>query len=312
MHQKYIYKKIEPYETGYLKVSNLHTIYYEISGNPDGIPIFHIHGGPGGGSGPDNRRMFNPQKFKIIVYDQRGCGMSTPFAEIKENTTHDLIRDIEKLRIHLKLDKISLFGGSWGTTLSLLYAIHYPQNVHKIILRGVYLGRQEDTHWLSQEGASKFYPIDFEKYISIINPSERNDLVTAYNKLLNHEDEAIALKAAQHWAQWEMALISVKRIKAKKDVDPKELLPIARIENHYFINKLFLNDDNFILNNIDKISHIPVDIVHGQLDMDCLPIQAYLLHKKLPNSRLFIIDGAGHTWREKGIAKKLVELTDEL
>ncbi|WP_036436916.1 prolyl aminopeptidase [Mycoplasma elephantis] len=311
MYKKYLYKKIEPYEKGYLKLSDLHTMYYEICGNPNGIPIINIHGGPGGSSSKEARQLFNPDKFKIIFYDQRGCGNSTPYAEIKDNNTNELIEDIEKLRRFLKLDKISLFGGSWGTTLSLLYAIKYPNNIHKMILRGVFLGRKEDIFWLNQTGASKFYPLEYEKYISIINPDERHDLINAYYKLLNSEDKNICLQAAKHWAEWEGSLISVKKQKTNKESNPYECLSIARLENWYFINKLFLNDENFILNNTNKIKDIPIDIVHGQLDMDCLPIQAYLLHKRLPKSRLFIIDGCGHTWREKGITKKLIELTNE-
>ncbi|TPI02953.1 prolyl aminopeptidase [Mycoplasma struthionis] len=308
-----LYDVIEPYNYGYLKVSDLHSIYYEEIGNPNGKPILFVHGGPGGGISESSRQYFDPKYYRVILFDQRGAGKSLPAAEIKENTTHDLIEDIEKLREFLKIDKWTLFGGSWGSTLSLLYAIKYPSKVNGMILRGIFLGRKEDDNWLYNKGASDYFPYEYEEYSSFVKPEERDDLILAYHKYLNHEDPKIAEQAAYHWAKWELSLITLIKSPILEEIlsDKKANLALARLENHYFVNHIFLDDDNYILNNANKIENIKTIIIHGQYDMDCRPVGAYLLHQKLKNSSLRFIEASGHSTRDIKIAEALVLATEE-
>lgn len=308
-----LFKKITPYNSGNLKVSDIHSIYYEESGNKNGIPILFVHGGPGGASSSDSRRYFDPKFYRIIVFDQRGCGKSIPSAEIKQNTTLDLVDDMEKLRKHLNIDSWILFGGSWGSTLSLIYSIFNPSKVIGLILRGIFLGRKEDDHYLYQEGSSYYFPEAYEEYKNFIPTNEQNDLIKAYNKYLNDANINVAYEAAYHWAKWELGLITLYPIKNIDKIleDRKSNLELARLENHYFINNLFLNDDNFILNNIKKIENIKTIIIHGRYDMDCRPSAAYILAKKLKNSNLKIVDAAGHSSKDIPIQKELVLATEE-
>ncbi|BAP39637.1 prolyl aminopeptidase [Metamycoplasma canadense] len=306
-----MFEPIQPYKIGYLKVSDIHEIYYEEVGNPNGEPILFIHGGPGGGISESSRQYFDPKYYRIILFDQRGCGKSIPSAEIKENTTLDLVNDIEKLRKHIGIEKWILFGGSWGSTLSLIYAINFPKSVKGMILRGIFLGRSEDDEYLYQKGASFYFPEAYEEFSSFVKENERNDLIKAYNKYLNSKDLNIAYKAAYHWAKWELGLITMHPIAEIEEVlsNNKSNLELARLENHYFINHIFL-EDNYILNNIEKIKNIPTIIIHGRYDMDCRPECAYLLHKKLNNSELnFVI--AGHSSKEDEIAKALINATEK-
>ncbi|AWX69473.1 prolyl aminopeptidase [[Mycoplasma] anseris] len=308
-----LFEKQVPFNTGFLKVSELHQIFYQEYGNKNGVPIVFVHGGPGGGCSDSSSQYFDPSYYHIILFDQRGCGKSLPSAEIKENTTWDLIKDMEKLRIHLNIEKWILFGGSWGSTLSLIYAINFPKNVSGMILRGIFLGRKKDQHYLYQEGASWYFPEEYEEYKNFVPKHEQNDLMKAYSKYLNSKDQAVAEKAAYHWAKWELGLITLDKIDIIEEIlsDKKANLELARLENHYFINNIFIEDDNYILNNIHKIKEIKTIIIHGRYDMDCVPENAYLLYKNLSNAKLYFIRASGHSSKEPLIAEALVQATEE-
>lgn len=302
------YEEVKPYNFGYLKVSELHEIYYEECGNKNGLPIVYVHGGPGGGSGELARKFFNKDKYRIIIFDQRGAGRSKPFVELKENTTFDLVSDMEKLRKHLNVDKWILFGGSWGTTLSLVYAINHPDKVSGMILRGIFLARHEDVDWLYCGGAGYFYPSEFEKYISILNEDERKDIIGSYNKYLSSDDEEVVKKYAKYWNDWESSIIALYPRKLENEVTDYDVA-IARLECHYFYNHSFI-PENYILNNIDKIKNIKTKICHGRYDVDCRPIGAYILASKMNNCELHIVEGAGHTSTDPIMSSKLIEFTD--
>ncbi|QSF13601.1 prolyl aminopeptidase [Mycoplasma sp. Mirounga ES2805-ORL] len=310
MYEKYLYPAIEPYEKGFLEVDNIHNVYYEVSGNPKGIPIVYVHGGPGGGTTENCRRYFNPKKYKIILFDQRGCGKSLPTLELEGNTTQNLVNDMEKIRIHLGIDKWILFGGSWGTTLSLVYAIHHPHNVSKMVLRGVFLSRQKDLDWLYQaNGAGEVEPIAYEKLVKNLNKTERRDVVNSYFKLMRSPDEKTRNEAFLDWNEWESYLVSVNKQPFNRKRELEFSKQIALIENWYFENKSFF-EENFILNNVNKIKDIETYIVHGEFDLICMPSAAYDLHKELKNSKLYFLSNVAHTQREWKISKKLVEITD--
>ena len=313
MKEEILFPAIEPLETGFLEVSSIHTIYWERSGNPNGKKILIIHGGPGGGSQPRYRRYFNPEKFDIIQFDQRGCGLSKPFSELKENTTIDLINDIEKLRERLKIDKWHLFGGSWGSTLSLIYAIENPSRVLSLTLRGIFLCRSFELLWFYQYGASEIFPDEYEKYISIIPENNRNNLIKKFYEYLTSSDSSLRKKASIAWTKWELSTSHLikKDINNKFDSDNNFSDAFARIECHYFINNIFL-DDNFILKNINKIELIPTTIIQGRYDIVCPMRSAWDLQKKLKNSKLIIVPDSGHSMSEKGITKELIKATNNL
>ena len=313
MNTKDLFPSIEPNAQGFLKVSKIHKIYWERSGNPKGEKILVIHGGPGAGSQPRYRRYFNPNKFDIIQFDQRGCGKSIPFSELKENTTNDLVVDIEKLRKFLKIDKWHLFGGSWGSTLSLVYAINYPRRVTSLILRGIFLCRKFELSWFYQYGASEIFPDEYEKYISVIPVKERNNLIRAFYKYLTSSDNDLRERSAIAWTNWEISTSHLIKKNINFSSSEVNSFPdaFARIESHYFINNIFL-EENFILKNIEKIKFIPTKIIQGRYDIVCPMRSAWDLHKKLHNSELFIIDEAGHSMSEKGITDKLLIVLEEL
>ena len=309
---KSLYPEIEPYKTGFLKVSELHTMYFEEVGNPKGKPVVFLHGGPGGGISKNYRRYFNPEKWRIILFDQRGCGESTPCAELKENTTWDLVSDIEKLRNHLAIDRWAVFGGSWGSTLSLAYSITHPSSCTELFLRGIFLLRKKEIDWFYQEGCSKIYPDAWENYVKIIPKDERHDFVKAYHKRLTSEDLAVRKEAGKAWSIWEGStskLIPIPEVVAGFG-DDDFADAFARIECHYFINKGFFTEDNFLLNNVDKIRHIPTVIVQGRYDVVCPAESAWDLHRALPEAKLHIIQDAGHSLSEAGIIDALVSATD--
>lgn len=306
------YPEIEAYQTGHLKVSDLHSIYYEQSGNPEGKPVVFIHGGPGGGVEPSMRRFFDPKKWRIVLFDQRGCGKSLPFSELKDNTTWDLVSDIEKLRTELKIEKWSVFGGSWGSTLALSYAISHPEKVSALILRGIFLLRKKEIDWFYQEGASYIFPDAWDKYLAPIPQNERHDLVGAYYKRLTSPDKNVRTEAAKAWSIWEGSTSKlfldptfVERFGGDEFADA-----FARIECHYFVNKGFFKEDAWLLNNVEKIRHIPAWIVQGRYDVVCPATSAWDLHKAWPESKLHIIPDAGHSASEPGIKSKLIEATD--
>jgi proline iminopeptidase len=312
MFIKDFYPSIQPYDSGMLKVSNLHSLNYEQVGNPNGKPILFLHGGPGGGIDPDHRRYFDPNHYRIILFDQRGCGKSTPFAELNENTTWDLVADIEKIRQHLNINSWHVFGGSWGSTLALTYAIMHPQFVSALILRGIFLCRPEEIKWFYQEGASQIFPDFWQKYRDHIPLAERNDFIKAYHKRLTSPDQKTQLEAARIWSQWEMSTsyLFVKSTAVERMDDPASALPFARIECHYFINNSFFKTNNWILENIDKIKKIPGVIIQGRYDVVCPARSAWDLKMAWPEAELKIIPDAGHSASEPGIRSALIEATD--
>ncbi|MBK2254083.1 prolyl aminopeptidase [Francisella philomiragia] len=307
-----LYPEIEPYNQEFLKVSDIHTIYFEECGNPNGKPALFIHGGPGGGIQPSYRQYFNPDKYRVILVDQRGCGKSTPFAELRENTTQNLIEDFEKIRKKLNIDKWMLFGGSWGSTLGLAYAQAYPEVVTELVLRGIFLGREKELSWLYQHGASMVFPDMWEKYIEPIPAEQRKDFISAYHSILTGDDEKLKQQAAVAWSVWEAS--TSKLFVDKKSIDrygeDKFSLAFARIECHYFKNKLFIEEAQ-LLNEAYKIKDIPGVIVQGRYDMVCPAVSAWDLHKVWPNAELDIIADAGHSISEPGILEALVRATDK-
>ncbi len=302
---KILYEKANQFDEGFLKVSEIHNLYYAQYGNPKGKPVVFLHGGPGGGCIPVASQYFDPQFYRVVLFDQRGAGKSTPLCEMKENTSGNLIEDIEKLRAHLNIGKWMVFGGSWGSTLSLIYSIAHPDKIVSIILRGIFLGTQKEIDWIYEEGgASKFFPEAFERYQNFIPVQERDNLVKAYGKRLFGEDKKTALEAAHQWSRWESAL--VKLFPSVYSMTDEEALAMAKAECHYFLHKCFFKEDDYILNNCSKIEHIPCTIVQGRYDMDCPPFSAYKLHKKLPKSVLNIVTFGGHSSMEPGLIDGLV------
>ena len=310
---KQLYPKIEPYNQFDLKVSDLHTIHIEESGNINGKPVIFLHGGPGGGIEPIYRQYFDPEKWRIIVFDQRGCGQSTPHAELQENTTWDLIADIEKIRQHLEINKWVVFGGSWGSTLSLSYAITHPDRCKALVLRGIFMIRKKEINWFYQDGTSNIYPDAWEHYLRPIPEDERHDLVAAYYKRLTSNDDSVRIEAAKAWSIWEAS--TSKLIQSEESIhafeDAKVAEAFARIECHYFTNRGFFDTDEWLLENVDKIRHIPTVIVQGRYDVVCPMISAWELHRAFPEADFEIVQDAGHSMTEKGIAAKLVEYTDK-
>lgn len=307
-----LYPSIEPYASGTLKVSDLHTIYYEEAGNPQGKPVVFLHGGPGGGITPSYRQFFDPEKWRVVLFDQRGCGRSTPHAELRENTTWDLVSDIETIRTHLGIDRWVVFGGSWGSTLSLAYSQTHPDRCKGLILRGIFMLRRKELLWFYQEGCSYIYPDAWEDYLKPIPPEERHDLISAYYRRLTSDDPAIRLEAARAWSVWEASTS-----KLLPDTNLKERFAeaefadaFARIECHYFVNKGFFEPDDQLLRNVDRIRHIPGMIVQGRYDVVCPAVSAWELHRAWPEAELILVPDAGHSMNEPGIRTALLEASD--
>ena len=303
-----LFPEITPFNSFNLKVNDLHTLYVEEVGNPSGKPVIFVHGGPGGGIDSNHRRYFDPDRFRVILFDQRGAGNSTPFGELRENTTFDLVGDMEKIRTHLGLDKWHVFGGSWGSTLALSYAITHPSRALSLVLRGIFLVRKKEISWFYQHGASMFYPEEWELFLEPIAKSERHDLVAAYHRRLNSTDEKVLKEAAKAWSRWEGATSKLRKDdKMIEDFSSERFsYAFARIENHYFYHNAFFDDENWILNNIKKIQHIPGIIVQGRYDMPCPPVSAYELHKAWPKAEFILIEAAGHSASEPAITDALV------
>jgi len=307
-----LFPEIEPYREGMLPVSRLHTLHYEEVGNPRGKPLVFLHGGPGGGIDPVYRRYFDPKKWRIVLFDQRGCGKSTPHAELKENTTWDLVADIERLREHLGIERWVVFGGSWGSTLSLAYAETHPERVRALVLRGIFLLRRSELLWFYQEGASQLFPDAWEDYLAPIPPRERGDMMAAYHKRLTSKNAKVRAEAAKAWSVWEgttSKLITdpklIKRFAGGKFADA-----FARIECHYFVNNGFLDTDDQLLRNAKKIRKIPGVIVQGRYDVVCPMRSAWDLHRAWPEAKLVVIPDSGHSMTEVGIRRALIAETD--
>lgn len=307
-----LYPPLEPFDRGFLKVSDLHTIYYEQAGNPSGKPVVFFHGGPGGGLDPDYRRYFHPERYRVVLFDQRGSGQSTPHAELRENTTWDLVADAERLREKLGIDKWQVFGGSWGSTLGLAYAQTHPERVTELVLRGIFLLRRKELLWFYQEGASWIFPDAWEEYLRPIPEVERGDLMSAYYRRLTSEDRAVRTAAARAWAIWEGGT-------SRLVVDPSYLQrfgndrfaeAFARIECHYFVHGGFFRSDAQLLEDVPKVAHLPCVIVQGRYDVVCPAASAWALHRRWPGSKLELIPDAGHSMKEAGITDALLAATD--
>lgn len=300
----------EPYRSGLLPVSARHQIYWEESGNPDGLPVIFLHGGPGAGASPVCRGFFHPDVYRIVIIDQRGCGRSLPYACVEENTTWDLVADIEAVRSMLSIEKWLVFGGSWGSTLALAYAETHPERAAGLVLRGIFLCRPSETAWLNEQGGvSQIYPQQWQQFLAPIPEHKHNNLIAAYHELLHSEDEQVRLKAAKAWADWESYLVQFE----PKEVDEnaQESLAIARIETHYFVHQGWLQGDKAILNNIHQIRHIPTIICQGRYDL-CTPMQsAWELAQAFPEAELRIVQG-GHSSFDEGLNTALKEAVAEM
>lgn len=307
-----LYPEIEPFDQGYLQVSPLHAIYYEQCGNPSGKPALFLHGGPGGGCNPRSRRFHDPALYRLVLFDQRGSGRSRPLGELRENTTWHLIADIERLRVHLGIDRWQVFGGSWGSTLALAYAEAHPERVSELVLRGIFLLRRSELEWFYQHGASELFPDAWEQFLRPIPPVERGDLISAYHRRLTGEDSEARLAAARAWSVWEASTSFLRP-------DPEHIqsathedfaLSFARIECHYFVHGGFFDEDGQLLRDVGRIRHIPAVIVQGRYDVVCPMRSAHDLARAWPEAELVVVEDAGHSAFEPGTVDALVRATE--
>lgn len=307
-----LYPDIEPYRTGMLAVDDRHTLYFEESGNPEGKPVVVLHGGPGAGTNAKMRQFHDPAAYRIILFDQRGSGRSTPHADLVDNTTWDLVADIEKLRAHLGIGRWQVFGGSWGSTLALAYAETHAERVSELVLRGIFMLRHWELQWFYQSGAHRLFPEAWQPYRDHIPEAERGDFIAAYHARLTSDDEQVRLAAARTWSVWEGATSTLVPEPASIDSfeDPHFALSFARIENHYFVNKGFFEADDQLLRDAQRIRHIPGVIVHGRYDVVCPVQNAWDLHQAWPEARLVITPQSGHSAFEAENASALVAATD--
>ncbi|KAI9010694.1 proline iminopeptidase [Hyaloraphidium curvatum] len=313
---KELYPAIEPHASGFLPC-DAHSIYYEVVGNPRGAPVLFVHGGPGGGIGPDDRRYFNSSIYKVVLFDQRGAGKSKPAASVEDNTTWKLVQDMERLREHLKIEKWILFGGSWGSTLSLTYAINHPERTAALALRGIFLLRDSEIRWFYEKGgAQHLFPDFFDEYMEAVPEAERDNLVLAYHKRLAGPEGEERDKAAKAWSKWECATsrLLVDEQLVRKAENPSWALSFACIENHYFVNRGFFPTPNYILDNVKRIREhgIPGIIVQGRYDVVCPSTSAWELHKAWPEAEFHIVPDAGHSAKELGTRHLLVDFMDRL
>lgn len=307
-----LYPPIEPFNTGFLDVSPLHRLYFEECGNPKGKPVVFLHGGPGAGCNATVRRFFDPQRYRIVLFDQRGCGRSKPHASLEDNTTWHLVADIEQLRVHLRIECWQVFGGSWGSTLALAYAQTHPDRVTELVLRGIFLLRRSELEWFYQRGCDALYPDAWEGFLAAIPESEHGDLMSAYHRRLTDPDPGVRIAAAKAWSIWEGATSFLYQ-------DPRHVagvgqddfaLAFARIECHYFVNAGFLQRDAQLLHNVDRIRHIKAVIVQGRYDVVCPMRSAWDLHRAWPEAELHVVPDAGHSALEAGITDQLIRATD--
>ena len=307
-----LFPEIEPYATGFMPTDGVHEIYYEECGNPQGLPVVVLHGGPGGAVNPGMRRYFDPSKYRIVLFDQRGCGNSRPNASLEDNTTWTLIEDIERLRELLGIDKWVVFGGSWGSTLSMAYAITHPERVEALVLRGIFLLTKPELHWFYQEGASNLFPDAWEHFLKPIPEAERGDLMAAYYKRLTGDDRAAQEEAALAWSTWEGDMVSIEGPAGRPErfAEADFAVAFARIENWYFTNGGFFPEENWILNNVHRMRGIPCWIAQGRFDIVTPMSGAWALHRAWPEAKLDIIPDAGHASTEPGIIDSLIRATD--
>ena len=307
-----LFPPLEPFDSFRLRVSDLHELHVEQCGNPDGVPVIFFHGGPGAGLSPLHRRFFDPAAYRVILFDQRGSGRSTPLGELRENTTWDLVADAERIRERLGLEKWLVFGGSWGSTLGLAYAEAHPERCTGLILRGIFLSRRSEVLWTFGGGAQRVFPDGWADFLAVLDDSERSDVLAAYHRRLSSDDPAVRRQAALAWNRWEELgsyLVAHSYSVAEEDV-PAEVA-LARIEAHYFVNGAFLSDEEQLLRDVEKVKHLPCVIVQGRYDMVCPAVSAWDLHNAWPGSRLVIVPASGHSADEPGIVSALVDATEE-
>ncbi len=308
-----LYPELNTFSESVLKSSSGHSVYYEQAGNVSGIPVLFLHGGPGSGCSENHRRYFNPEKYRIILFDQRGCNRSTPNGFIKNNSTQDILNDIESIREELNIDKWLLFGGSWGATLALLYAEHYPQHVLGIILRGTFLARQCDFDWFAKSGVNKIFPDYWEEFMSYFDAEEKKHPIKTLHEKIFSDDTQVQLKAAKMWALWAGRVVTsnITNDYVLEIEDENKLISEAKIEMHYAKNKYFISE-NQILENISKVASVPITIIHGRKDLTCLPESSWSVHRALPDSKLVMVSEAGHLASELSMVNALISATDEM
>jgi proline iminopeptidase len=307
-----LFPALEPFKTYRLSVGDGHDVYVEECGNPQGKPAVIVHGGPGGGTNPAMRRYHDPARYRIVLFDQRGCGRSMPHASITANTTWHLVADMERIREHLGIERWQLFGGSWGSTLSLAYAERHPNRVTELVLRGIFTLRRSELLWFYQEGANWVFPDSFEAYWAHIPPSERGDMIAAYHKCLTSADPAVRLAAAKAWSMWEGSALSLypDSERVRQFGADEYAIAFARIECHYFMNRGFFETDDQLIRDVGRIRHIPAVIIHGRYDM-CTPVRiAWDLHKAWPEAEFHIVPDAGHAMSEPSIIDRLIAATE--
>ena len=310
--RRVLYPEIEPTASGWMTTDSVHEVYWEECGNPHGLPVIVLHGGPGGAVNPSMRRYFDPAKYRIVMFDQRGCGKSRPNASLEANTTWDLIADIERLREQLGIEKWVVFGGSWGSTLSMAYAITHPERAQALVLRGIFLLTKKELCWFYQDGASMIFPDAWERFVAPIPEKERHDLMGAYYKRLMGNDEKARTEAAVAWSSWEGETVSVEGPASRPDkfAEPEFAVAFARIENWYFTNGGFFPTENWLIENVDRMRHIPTWIAQGRFDVVTPISGAWALHKAWPEAKLDIVPDAGHASTEPGIIDSLIRATD--
>jgi proline iminopeptidase len=307
------YPEVEPYATGHLDTGDGHRIYWEMCGNPKGKPAVFLHGGPGSGCSPKHRRLFDPEKYRVLLFDQRGCGRSQPHASLENNTTWHLVADIERLRTLMGVEQWLVFGGSWGSTLALAYAETHPARVSELVVRGIFTLRRKELLWYYQNGASWMFPDLWERFLEPIPEDERHDLMTAYRKRLTGSDRAEQLRCAKAWSVWEGSTITLLPNKdhAAAHADDHFALAFSRIENHYFVNGGFFNADDQLLRDAHKLKKIPGVIVQGRYDVCTPAVTAWDLHRAWPEAEFHVVDDAGHAFDEPGILDRLIAATDK-
>lgn len=308
----FLYPHLNPFDQRMMDVGDGHRIYVEQCGNPNGLPVVVLHGGPGGGCSPAMRRYFDPSVYRIVLFDQRGCGRSRPHASVEDNTTWHLVADIERIREVLGIERWVVFGGSWGATLALIYAQSHPSRATYLVLRGVFLMTNAELKWFYGGGAGHFFPDIWNRFANLIPEDERHDMISAYHRRLFSGDPAIETRYARAWAAWENALASIDNDGTTGDSPSEYARAFARLENHYFINAGFLESDGQILANMSKIAHIPSTIVQGRYDMICPPASAWALAQVWPKADLRLINKAGHALSEAGISMELLRTTDAI